>query len=312
MEKEIKKTNITPEMFKRIPKDDQEAEKIARPIITFWQDVWRRLKQNKASMFSLVLIALLVILCAVGPFMNEFDFKTQDSKTKNLSPNSTHWFGTDSAGRDIWTRTWKGGRVSLTIGLVCAFVAMIVGVIYGSIAGLAGGWVDTVMMRFVEILSSLPYLLLIVLVQLWLDKQTFGTMLLALIVTSWTGTSRMVRAEVLRIKSEEYVLAARVLGVKAWKIITRHLIPNAMSIVIVGVTFDIPGFIFSEAFLSYMGLGLMPPDVSWGIMSSQAQQQLMFYPYQLFFPTLMIALTMLSFTLLGDGLRDALDPKLRK
>lgn len=312
MEKEIKKTNITPEMFKRIPKDDQEAEKIARPIITFWQDVWRRLKQNKASMFSLVLIALLVILCAVGPFMNEFDFKTQDSKSKNLSPNSTHWFGTDSAGRDIWTRTWKGGRVSLTIGLVCAFVAMIVGVIYGSIAGLAGGWVDTVMMRFVEILSSLPYLLLIVLVQLWLDKQTFGTMLLALIVTSWTGTSRMVRAEVLRIKSEEYVLAARVLGVKAWKIITRHLIPNAMSIVIVGVTFDIPGFIFSEAFLSYMGLGLMPPDVSWGIMSSQAQQQLMFYPYQLFFPTLMIALTMLSFTLLGDGLRDALDPKLRK
>lgn len=312
MEKEIKKTNITPEMFKRIPKDDQEAEKIARPIITFWQDVWRRLKQNKAAMFSLVLIALLVILCAVGPFMNEFDFKTQDSKSKNLSPNSTHWFGTDSAGRDIWTRTWKGGRVSLTIGLVCAFVAMIVGVIYGSIAGLAGGWVDTVMMRFVEILSSLPYLLLIVLVQLWLDKQTFGTMLLALIVTSWTGTSRMVRAEVLRIKSEEYVLAARVLGVKAWKIITRHLIPNAMSIVIVGVTFDIPGFIFSEAFLSYMGLGLMPPDVSWGIMSSQAQQQLMFYPYQLFFPTLMIALTMLSFTLLGDGLRDALDPKLRK
>lgn len=312
MEKEIKKTNITPEMFKRIPKDDQEAEKIARPIITFWQDVWRRLKQNKAAMFSLVLIALLVILCAVGPFMNEFDFKTQDSKSKNLSPNSTHWFGTDSAGRDIWTRTWRGGRVSLTIGLVCAFVAMIVGVIYGSIAGLAGGWVDTVMMRFVEILSSLPYLLLIVLVQLWLDKQTFGTMLLALIVTSWTGTSRMVRAEVLRIKSEEYVLAARVLGVKAWKIITRHLIPNAMSIVIVGVTFDIPGFIFSEAFLSYMGLGLMPPDVSWGIMSSQAQQQLMFYPYQLFFPTLMIALTMLSFTLLGDGLRDALDPKLRK
>ncbi|MCI5675804.1 MAG: ABC transporter permease [Ezakiella sp.] len=299
-------------MFKRIPKDDQEAEKIARPIITFWQDVWRRLKQNRASMFSLVLIALLVILCAVGPFMNEFDFKTQDSKSKNLSPNSTHWFGTDSAGRDIWTRTWRGGRVSLTIGLVCAFVAMIVGVIYGSIAGLAGGWVDTVMMRFVEILSSLPYLLLIVLVQLWLDKQTFGTMLLALIVTSWTGTSRMVRAEVLRIKSEEYVLAARVLGVKAWKIITRHLIPNAMSIVIVGVTFDIPGFIFSEAFLSYMGLGLMPPDVSWGIMSSQAQQQLMFYPYQLFFPTLMIALTMLSFTLLGDGLRDALDPKLRK
>lgn len=314
MEKEIKKDDvkITPEMFKRVPMDDDEAEKIARPIITFWEDVWRRLKMNKAAMFSLVLIALLVFMCIFGPIMNDFGYATQNSAVRNQAPNSTYWFGTDSAGRDIFTRIWEGGRKSLTIGIVCAFVAMVVGVAYGAIAGLSGGMVDTIMMRIVEIISSLPYLLIIILFQLWLGSQTFGTMLLALSVTSWTGTSRLVRGEVLRIKNEEYVLAAATLGVPQWKIIMRHLVPNAMSIVIVGVTFDIPGFIFSEAFLSYMGLGLKPPEVSWGIMSSEAQGQLMFYPYQLFFPTLMIALTMLSFTLLGDGLRDALDPKLRK
>lgn len=314
MEKEIKKDDIkiTPEMFKRVPMDDDEAEKIARPIITFWEDVWRRLKMNKAAMFSLVLIALLVFMCIFGPMMNDFGYATQNSAVRNQAPNSTYWFGTDSAGRDIFTRIWEGGRKSLTIGIVCAFVAMVVGVAYGAISGLSGGMVDTIMMRIVEIISSLPYLLIIILFQLWLDSQTFGTMLLALSVTSWTGTSRLVRGEVLRIKNEEYVLAAATLGVPQWKIIMRHLVPNAMSIVIVGATFDIPGFIFSEAFLSYMGLGLKPPEVSWGIMSSEAQGQLMFYPYQLFFPTLMIALTMLSFTLLGDGLRDALDPKLRK
>lgn len=314
MEKEIKRDDIkiTPDMFKRIPMDDDEAEKIARPIITFWQDVWRRLKMNRAAMFSLVLIVLLLFFCICGPMMTGYVYSEQNAQVRNQAPNANYWFGTDSAGRDIFTRIWMGGRRSLTIGLVCATVAMIVGVAYGAIAGLSGGMVDTVMMRIVEIISSLPYLLIIILFQIWMDSQTFGTMLLALSVTSWTGTSRLVRGEVLRIKNEEYVLAAATLGVPQWKIILRHLVPNAMSIVIVGATFDIPGFIFSEAFLSYMGLGLKPPEVSWGIMSSEAQGQLMFYPYQLFFPTLMIALTMLSFTLLGDGLRDALDPKLRK
>lgn len=308
----MEQQQITRDMFRRIPKDDQEAEKIARPIITFWQDVWRRLRQNKAAMFSIVLIVLLVIMVIFGPMMTKYNFAEQNSQIRNVSPNGEHWFGTDSAGRDIFTRVWIGGRVSLEIGLICAFIAMVVGVMYGSISGLAGGAVDTVMMRIVEILSSLPYLLIVVLVQLWRNRSDLGTILLALSMTSWTGTSRLVRGQVLSLKSQEYVLAARTLGVPQWKIILRHLVPNALPIVIVGVTFDIPGFIFAEAFLSYLGIGLMAPDVSWGIMASEAQQQFMFFPYQLFFPSLMIALTMLSFTLLGDGLRDALDPKLRK
>lgn len=314
MEKDIENVNVkvTPEMFKRIPRDDIEAEKIARPIITFWEDVWRRLKMNKAAMISIGIIVLLIVMVIIGPHLNGFSFKEQDASSRNISPNSVYWFGTDSAGRDIFTRIWMGGRVSITIGLVCAFIAMIVGVAYGSIAGLVGGKVDTIMMRIVEIISCLPYLLIVILVTLWMERTDLGSILLALSVTSWTGTSRMVRGQVLSVKNEEYVLAARTLGVPTWKIITRHIIPNVLAIVIVGLTFDIPGFIFSEAFLSYMGIGLQPPDVSWGIMSSEAQTQLLFFPYQLFFPTLVIALTMLSFTLLGDGLRDALDPKLRK
>lgn len=314
MEKDIENVNVkvTPEMFKRIPRDDIEAEKIARPIITFWEDVWRRLKMNRAAMISIGIIVLLIVMVIIGPHLNGFSFKEQDASSRNISPNSVYWFGTDSAGRDIFTRIWMGGRVSITIGLVCAFIAMIVGVAYGSIAGLVGGKVDTIMMRIVEIISCLPYLLIVILVTLWMERTDLGSILLALSVTSWTGTSRMVRGQVLSVKNEEYVLAARTLGVPTWKIITRHIIPNVLAIVIVGLTFDIPGFIFSEAFLSYMGIGLQPPDVSWGIMSSEAQTQLLFFPYQLFFPTLVIALTMLSFTLLGDGLRDALDPKLRK
>ncbi|MDO5716234.1 MAG: ABC transporter permease [Tissierellia bacterium] len=304
--------NITKDMFRRIPKDDQEAEKIARPIITFWEDVWRRLKMNKAAIASIFVIILLLVMVVIGPYLNEYDYKTQDSSVRNTAPNKEYWFGTDSAGRDIFTRAWMGGRISLAIGIICAFIAMIVGVAYGAIAGLVGGATDTFMMRFVEVLSSLPYLLIIVLVTLWLDSNTFGTILLALSVTSWTGTARMVRGEVLRLKNQEFVLAAETLGVPKWKIIMRHLVPNALSIVIVGVTFDIPGFIFSEAFLSYLGVGLEPPQMSWGIMCSEAQQQFMFFPYQLIFPSLLIGLTMLSFTLLGDGLRDALDPRLRK
>lgn len=202
MGKDIENVNVkvTPEMFKRIPRDDIEAEKIARPIITFWEDVWRRLKMNRAAMISIGIIVLLIVMVIIGPHLNGFSFKEQDASSRNISPNSVYWFGTDSAGRDIFTRIWMGGRVSITIGLVCAFIAMIVGVAYGSIAGLVGGKVDTIMMRIVEIISCLPYLLIVILVTLWMDRTDLGSILLALSVTSWTGTSRMVRGQVLSVK----------------------------------------------------------------------------------------------------------------
>ena len=303
---------ITPEMFERIPKDDDAAEKIARPSITFWQDAWRRLKENKIAMFSLILLGILIFMILFGPMMNDYSPIKMNSKIQNIKPNGKFWFGTDGSGRDIFTRVWVAGRTSLAIGLLGALISTTVGIVYGAISGFFGGKTDLIMMRIVEILSSLPYLLVVTLLQVRLNSRSLGTMLLALTIVGWTGTARIVRAEVLRIKAQEYVLAAQTLGVSSWTIIKRHLIPNAMPIVIVGITFAIPGFIFSEAFLSYLGIGLQAPQTSWGLMCSEANMTFLFYPYQLFFPSLMIAITMLCFTLLGDGLRDAFDPKLRK
>ena len=283
---------LSKDLFTHIPKSQEESELIARPSITFWQDVWRRFKKNPAAMFALCLLVALTVMVIIGPYLRGFSYNKIDGKLKDITPNATYWFGTDTAGRDIFTRVWMAGRTSLAIGLVSAVLVTVVGILYGCVSGFVGGTTDTVMMRIIEILSALPYLLIVILLQIRLKDRSLRTLLLALVITGWTGTARLVRGEVLKVKSQEFVLAARTLGVS--------------------LSFDVPGFIFAESFLSYMGIGLAPPATSWGIMCSEAQLNIMFYPYQLFFPSLMIALVMLSFTLLGDGLRDALDPKLRK
>lgn len=308
----MENTNINPELFTPIPKDTEASELIARPSLTFWQDVWMRLKSNKVAMGALIMLIVLSVMSIIGPYFNKYQFNYMDSKLKDITPNSTFWFGTDVAGRDIFTRVWVAGRASLLIGLTGALISTTVGVVYGAIAGFAGGKTDLIMMRIVEILSSLPYLLVVILVQIRLNDRSLGSMLIALTIVAWTGTARLIRAEVLKLKNQEFIMAARALGVDNWTIIKKHLIPNAFPIVIVGITFSIPGFIFSEAFLSYLGIGLQAPNTSWGIMASEATSNVFYFPHQMFFPSLMIALTMLGFTLLGDGLRDALDPKLRK
>ena len=196
--------------------------------------------------------------------------------------------------------------------MIGALVAATVGCVYGGLSAYFGGKVDTIMMRIVEVISSIPYLIVVILLSVILDSKSLGTLILALTLTGWCGTARLVRGQMLQLKSQEFVMAAQALGVPPWRIILKHLIPNTMSTIIVSITFAIPNYIFSEAFLSFIGLGIQPPNTSWGALSSAAQTNFLFYPYQLFFPSLMIALTMLSFTLLGDGLRDALDPKLRK
>jgi oligopeptide transport system permease protein len=175
-----------------------------------------------------------------------------------------------------------------------------------------GGAVDNVLMRIVEIIISIPYLVVVILLSVVLQSKSVFTLILAMTLTGWCGVARLVRGQMLQLKGQEFVTAARALGVSPLKIITRHMIPNSLSVVLVSLTFDVPGYIFAEAFLSYIGLGIQPPNTSWGALAAMAQNTFTFYPYQMFFPALMIALTMLSFTLLGDGLRDALDPRLRK
>lgn len=292
--------------------DESVVEHSARKKIGYWQDAWRRLKQNKLAFASLILLSVLILMTIIGPWIAGYDYAEVDPAAKNLGPCAAHWFGTDSLGRDLFARVWQAGRVSMTIGIFGALVSTVVGVIYGSISAFFGGFVDNIMMRIVEVLVGIPYLIVVILISVITDSQNLGTLLVALTLTGWCGTARLVRGQILQLKEQEYVMAANVLGVSPWKIIKKHLIPNTLGLIIVGITFDIPGYIFSEAFLSYIGLGIASPNTSWGALASAAQANFRFYPFQLFLPSLMIALTMLSFTLLGDGLRDALDPRLRQ
>lgn len=296
--------------FRIIGIDENEAESIVRPNLTYWQDAWRRLKQNKVAIFSLFLLILLFLLCIVGPYIGP-DYKFQDMSVRNQGPSAAHWFGTDTLGRDLFTRLWIGGRVSLSIGFVGTLIEVIIGCIYGGISGYFGGTVDDVMMRIVEILNSIPYMIVVIILSVIL-KPGIVSLLLALCITGWTGMARMVRGQVMQLKESEYILAAKALGSDSNRIIFKHLIPNTIGIIIVYTTFDIPSFIFAEAFLSFIGLGIQPPKTSWGALCSYGQQTMDFYPHQLLFPALAICITMLAFNLLGDGLRDALDPKLRQ
>lgn len=299
------------EMFCKAETGIGESEEVVRPSISYFQDAWRRLKKNKVAIASMVFLGLLVILCIVVPMVSPISHETQDLMNTNKGPSPGHWFGQDELGRDIFTRVWVGGRVSLTIGVVGAAVSLIVGMIYGGISGYFGGIVDDIMMRIVEVLCGIPYMIVVIIVSLVLGKG-LQSLLIALCITSWTGLARLVRGQVLNLKESEYVLAAKALGTSNTKIISKHLLPNMMSLIIINTTFAVPQFIFSESFLSFIGLGIQPPNTSWGAMAALGQQQMANYPHELLFPAIAISLTVLAFNLLGDGLRDALDPKLRQ
>ncbi|WP_346887575.1 ABC transporter permease [Clostridium sp. UBA1056] len=300
------------EKFQIIGCNNLDSEGILRPSMTYWQDAWRRLKKNKVAMVSLVLLGLIVLMTIIGPMIGKFEYQATNNDMLNVKPNSTYWFGTDTLGRDLFARVWIGGRISIIIGLVGALVDTVVGTIYGGIAGYLGGIADDIMMRILEILVSIPYLVLVILIRVLMDGGGMAPLIIAMTITGWCYMARLVRGQLLQIKEQEYVLAAKALGANPSRIIARHLVPNTLGVMIVAITFDIPGFIFAEAFLSFLGIGIQSPMTSWGALASAGQQNLMFYAYQLIFPALAISLTMLSFNLLGDGLRDALDPKLRQ
>lgn len=289
----------------------EKQNQILRPSISYWQDAWRRLKKNKSAILSIIILIVIVIMCIIGPSFTSYGHEDVVMSDKNSPPSAAHYFGTDKLGRDIFTRIWVGGRVSLTLGIAGALIDITVGLLYGGVSAYFGGRIDNIMMRIVEILASIPYLVLVVLVSLVVGKG-IGSLLIAMTLTGWCHMARLVRGQILQIKDQEYILAAHALGTSPWKIIWKHLIPNTLGVMIVSVTFDIPSFIFGEAFLSFIGLGVQAPMTSWGALAAGAQQEMNFYPYQMFFPALLISLTMLSSQMLGDGLRDALDPKLRQ
>jgi len=303
---------LSKEKFQIIGCNNLDSEGILRPSMTYWQDAWRRLKKNKVAMISLVLLGLIVLMTIIGPMIGKFEYQATNNDMLNVKPNSTYWFGTDTLGRDLFSRIWVGGRISITIGIVGAIVDTVVGTIYGGIAGYLGGIADDIMMRILEILVSIPYLVLVILIRVLMDQGGMAPLIIAMTITGWCYMARLVRGQLLQIKEQEYVLAAKALGANASRVIAKHLVPNTLGVMIVAITFDIPGFIFAEAFLSFLGIGVQSPMTSWGALAAAGQQNLMFYAYQLIFPAVAISLTMLSFNLLGDGLRDALDPKLRQ
>jgi len=302
---------FTRELFEPLVRDRLEAEKIAAPTTTYWKDAWRRLKQNRLAVIGIIVIGILTLMAILGPHMTGYSYSDQNLTLVNKAPSASHWFGTDSLGRDLFTRVWYGARISLTIGLVTSLIVLIIGVTYGGISGYAGGRIDEVMMRFVEVIYAVPFLLYVILLMVIMEPG-LKTIFIALGICYWVTMARIVRGQVLSLKEQEYVLAARTLGASTWRILFKHLIPNTMGPIIVVMTFTIPEAIFTEAFLSFLGLGVSIPKASWGFLANEGVNSISSYPWQLFFPAFFISITMLAFNFLGNGLRDALDPRMRK
>lgn len=339
------KLKLSPDSFEPLAKGEaQDNEKIAAPSLTFTQDVWLRLKKNKGAVVSLIVILLMVIV-AFGstPFINKSTLvKSQpqyanlpakvpgldtinglngkikqggvwvDAYAKNDVPKDKYFYlGTDYLGRSLAQRIIYGTKVSLIVALVATFFDLTVGVAYGIISGWKGGRVDNVMQRIIEIISSIPNLVIVVLMLVVL-KPGMTSIILAIAISSWTTMARMIRAETLSLKTQEYVLAARTLGESPTKIAWKHLVPNLSSIIIIQTMYTIPSAIFFEAFLSFIGIGITAPETSLGVLLNEGQKNFQFLPYQMWYPAIVLCVLMIAFNLLGDGLRDAFDPKTRR
>ncbi|WIV18259.1 ABC transporter permease [Paenibacillus polygoni] len=302
---------LTPEDFRKIGVDEKQAEVIQRQSVSAMRDAWERLLKNKLAMGSLVILIIIIIMALFAPLLSGYQYDTQDLTKTNQPPSSEFWFGTDDLGRDMWVRTWSGARISLLIGFAAAFIDLAIGVIYGGIMGFYGGRVGELMNKFSEILYSIPYLLVTILL-LVVFEPSIGTIILALCITGWINMSWIVRGEIMQLKNREFVLASKSMGANSSRLIFKHLLPNAVGPIIVTLTLSVPSAIFSEAFLSFLGLGVQAPKASLGSMIENALTGWMYYPWRMLFPAGLISLIMLAFNLFGDGLRDALDPKLKK
>jgi oligopeptide transport system permease protein len=316
----------------------EENQKVVKGA-SLWRDAWKRLLKNKLAVFGLVVITLIAIAVIVGPFILQIaagitpdGMPTSGDLFKSSPPSWRHLMGTDDAGRDIFARVLQGGRISLMVGIISTVVSLLVGVSYGAIAGYLGGRIDNFMMRVVDVLYSIPYILVVIVLLSvfggpntpeWIQSlaNNFGggqglsqifLLFFALGLVSWLTMARVVRGQILSLKNQEFVMAARATGVSTPAIIFRHLVPNALGPVIVYATLTIPSVMLTEAFLSFLGIGVQAPYASWGSLANDGIKNISVFPWQLIFPGVTMALTLFSLNFLGDGLRDALDPQTRK
>ncbi len=277
----------------------------------FWRDAWRRFSSNRPALFALWTLAAIGAMAIFGPLFSSYSYYDIHLEWHDTPPGPKFWFGSDELGRDLFTRIWWGARISLFIGIAAALIDMIFGVIWGSVAALAGGRLDEIMMRICDILYAIPYLLVVILLTV-IRGSGIATILIAMTCTGWINMARIVRGQILQIKEYDYVVAARLNGASNARILAKHLIPNAIGPIIAAVTLTVPTAIFTEAFLSFLGLGVQAPAASWGVMVNDGLSAMRYYPWRLLFPSAMLTLTMLSCNLLGNTLRDALDPRLRR
>ena len=301
---------LNKDMFVIRGKDTVRMESISRPSLSFWSDAWRRLRKNKSAFFAMCLVLLYTLLAIFAPMFSQYTQSQMDANARHALFSAAHWLGTDSTGRDLWVRIWMGARVSLSIGLISAILNMCVGAVIGGLCGYYGGKLDMIVMRIVDLPYGIPSLIITILVMMVLGKG-IAPLIVAMCVVGWIGTCRFVRGEVYRLKEQEFVMAAKVMGIPDFIIIIRHIIPNIMGMLVTNLCMAIPGAIFQEAFLSYIGLGIVPPDCSWGVICKEGIQFLRYYPHEVLIPAFFVCTTMLALNLLGNGLRDAVDPKLR-
>lgn len=277
---------------------------------SLWQDAWRRLRANRAALTAVALLSLMTLLVLFGPMLSPYDFDYTDWDNVSVAPSfaSGHYFGTDFVGRDLFVRTLEGGRISLLIGVVATLVSLVIGISWGATAGYLGGRIDNVMMRIVDILYAMPFMFFVILLMVFFGRNIL-LIFIAIGAINWLDMARIVRGQTISLKQREFVEAAVACGVSSRRIIFRHIVPNLLGVVAVYVTLTIPQVILVESFLSFLGLGVQEPYTSWGALVNEGAQQMESAVWMLIFPASFLALTLFCFNFIGDGLRDALDPK---
>ena len=311
MEKEkVYADGISPSEFAPVDRSKLDTDQIVRPSVSYWKGVWRRIRQDKLAIFCTVLLLVLILMAIFAPVFSPYEYDRTSLLEGNLKPSAAHWFGTDSAGRDLWTRVWVGARVSLAVGFIGAILPFIIGMFVGSVAGWFGGWVDMVIMRLIDIGMCIPSMIYIILILVYFGGGA-KAIIIALAVMNWMGPARGYRGRILQFKNREFTLAAQTLGASPMRIIYRHILPNILGNIVVSLTSFVPAAIFMEASLAFIGLGISPPMTSLGQLASDGAGMYRTQFYQFIIPSLVISLIIFSFFMLGNCLRDALDPQLR-
>ena len=298
------------EVLGKPPSDDPSLIEAERGT-SLWWDAWHRLAKNKMAVASMIILIAITLASFAGPFFLKQSYETQDLRLGPVSPNTQHWLGTDTLGRDVFVRILYGGQISISVGICATAVALTIGVLYGTTSGFLGGKVDSLMMRVVDIIFALPFTVFVILLMVFFGRK-FVLLFVAIGAVQWLVMARIVRGQVLSLRHQEFIEAAEALGLSKLRIIFRHIIPNTLGPIIVYATLTVPSVMLLEAFLSFLGLGVQPPMSSWGVLIKEGAEAMEEFPWLLIFPGLFLSITLFTLNFLGDGLRDALDPRASK